>query len=333
MFRAAILFCILATTAAAEHCEDGTQFDEQISGMIDDGSYEAGYTSGYRKLPGKYRFEYCVRNLSDTAPFEFLWKGPRPSPLLKGQLSYGRSKAKGWKEVATSYEQDVRELGIGLGSNMDYHDVDTFFKSAWVQAPRIFRTQGSVEPDVSSFAGFSNTLEALRESNPDQTGLSYSSGVEFLVPSNPEEWEMSLTDGAPKSEPVLVTAWVRLTYDFESLNVDMSTNLAVRIETASESIVEDLFQSFELLHPGFDEIGFDALSEVKFQEGDSIKFQNPLTRDQFVGVRQARTVFNIGKFSNDTRPPQVSDVPVEVLFAGRPIFVFNAEALAAPIDP
>lgn len=333
MLRTVLFFSLLATTAAAEYCEDGTQFDEEVSGTIDDGSYEAGYTSGYQKLPGKYRFEYCVENLSDTAPFEFNWKGPRPSPLLKGQLSYGRSKAKGWKDVAASYEQDVRELGIGLGSSLDYHDVDTFFKSALFEVPRIFQAQGALEPDVSSFDAFFDTFEALRENNPDQTGLSFSSGVEFLVPSNPEEWEMSPADGAPESEPVLVTAWVRLTYDFESLNVDMSTNLAVRIDAASESIVEDLFQSFEVLHPGFDEVGFDALSEVKFIEGEPIGFQDPFSREQFVGVRQARTVFNIADFSNDARPPQVADVPIEVLFVGRPIFEFHSEALAAPIDP
>ena len=311
---------------AEDYCTEMHLFEDHYSDELIMGNYEAGHTSGYRMRPdGDYEYRYCVKNLTDQTPFQFRWKGPRPSTLLEGRLAYGRTETEGWVVASAPPDNRAeRELGLGNNVSLTYGQVESLFRQSKLEgAETIIPVQDAIfYLDVSSWAAFSDQISAT---NPER--YRRSAGIIFSMPSNPKDWEGFINgdEVPPSSDPVRMQAFIFLDYLPETQGIDLVTSVALQPSPGFQGNFTELLGALSMEFPALAEAGIDARA-IEFDGQDRII---EVGRD-FFGTVIRQPVANFADFVEDGRPVNRVSVPITLLLEGRPIFEFPFEALGLP---
>ncbi|MCA0871658.1 hypothetical protein LCL97_12540 [Seohaeicola saemankumensis] len=330
------LSCALASPVAAEFCPEMQMFRDSVSDTIEEDDFHVGYTSGFAvDRNGAFLYRRCIENLHGSGWVSFKWKGPRPSTLLSGTLPRGRAKIEAWKRSLKPQERDLRELGLSVGDDYEYFDVDSFFESAEATgvpaAPgaRITRVQAVEDPVLSEISArdFFDQIEGgLREQ--EQTVFSMNSGIIASIPADAEDWTAYLERSGGTDDPPPLSAFtviIGTTYDFEKEEIGLSASLGVDALTSELTVWPQLAGAVTLRIGGLQELGLEAVDQVVFEADQAAE---PLFRS-FAG---GTVDIPLGSFS-DARTDDgdiglvTRDLPVTVSLQGVDLFGFYIEAI------
>lgn len=329
-----IAFIAASSAAAEDYCPAETIFSDSYSDKDGVGNYEFGYTSGYRRnAQGDYSFIYCIKNLSDQTPFEFKWKGPRPSSLLKGKVAYGQDYTEGWQPSSTPPDEIAeRVLSLGNGGTFTDVEIETMFKKAQNGADaKLHRAQLVREPfKLGTWAEF---LADIRSTPPEGGIFRRFSGVTFSVPSDINEWDafIASTDQVPESRPVRVQAFFGVEYNIETLEMNLVRGVGFAEDTPPDGEIGSFLAAFSMDYPAVKEAGLTGEASAFSADQEIVSFGTAFPgRLAYIGIRQTTPLGSLQPYISDERSVRRVDVPVTLNLNSEPIFEFPTELLGLP---